>query len=648
MCAPAVEVIQKTTEAIQKLARSFGCSIFPELVQKPFSNDRRASNHGRILLGLLLGAVCQSCAPTDVHVRAKPAISAASRTVQQPGPLTSEFLDTAKLEGNNSAANRIAEQHYLKVALNAWAALKAARDQSDPTLLEIHNQAIANYLQFLSPGDLAIGAADEVVDGRHMRIVLQDEAKPDGPPGFDQLVASERLAIRGLRERYVRAGLGGRLVCQQEPDRVSALSRYTVPEKQQVARSAVFREVSFPKGRIEILLLDPSKTERIELDGRLWEIGGDFSAPLAAIASRTRFIFQRWQGLFRMEHYADRQGIFFLEPYDPEKIPVLMVHGILSSPLMWRDLTNRIMGDPSLQKKYQVWHYTYATGFPILTSANIFREQLDGVNIALQRAGLPPHKPIVLIGHSLGGLLAKMMVSDSHDLIWDQFFRVSPDRLNLSPADRDWIEHLTFFKARHDISRVIFMASPFKGSKTADMILFRFSSRLVRFPAKLKGHHYRVFTLNRSLMVKSKENRLIAERQPSSIDLLSPESPETIALGQLKVAPWIPFHLIIGIRHGSNVRRSSDGIVAYSSSYLDGAESELDVQTGHTVTHSPKTEEEVLRILKLNLRHPGTLSDLKRLPRLLPTKSITEVSNAGVVRSFLTFGRWALRQSQKH
>jgi pimeloyl-ACP methyl ester carboxylesterase len=582
-------------------------------VQKSFPIDRRA-NHGQILLGLLLGAVCQSCAPTDVHIRANSAISVASRTVQQPGPLTSEFLDTTKLEGNNSAANRIAEQHYLKVALNAWAALKAARDQSDPTLLEIHNQAIANYLQFLSPGDVAIGAADEIVDGRHMRIILRDEAKPDGPPGFDQLIASERLTIRGLRERYVRAGLGGRLVCQQEPDRISALSRYTVPEKEQVARSAVFREVSFPRGRIEILLLDPSKPERIELDGRLWEIGGDFSAPFAAIASRTRFIFQRWQGLFRMEHYADRQGIFFLEPYDPEKIPVLMVHGILSSPLMWRDLTNRIRGDPSLQRKYQVWHYTYATGFPILTSANMFREQLDGVNIAFQRAGLPPHKPIVLIGHSLGGLLAKMMVSDSHDLIWNQFFRVSPDRLNLSLADRDWIEHLTFFKPRHDISRVIFMASPFKGSKTADMILFRFSSRLVRFPAELEGHHYRVFTLNRSLMVNSKENRLIAERQPSSIDLLSPESPETIALGQLKVAPWIPFHLIIGIRHGANVSRSSDGIVAYSSSYLDGAESELDVQTGHTVTHSPKTEEEVLRILRLNLRHHGPLSDSKRLP----------------------------------
>jgi hypothetical protein len=135
--------------------------------------------------------------------------------------LASEFLGAAKLEGNNSGPNRIAEQRYLSVALKAWAALKAARDQSDPTLLEIHNQAIADYLQFLSPGDLAIGRADEVVDGRHIEIILRDEAKPDSPPGFDQLVPSERLTIRGLRERYVRAGLGGRLVCQQ--DRIVSL-----------------------------------------------------------------------------------------------------------------------------------------------------------------------------------------------------------------------------------------------------------------------------------------------------------------------------------------------------------------------------------------------------------------------------------------
>jgi hypothetical protein len=180
--------------------------------------------------------------------------------------------------------------------------------------LEIHNQAIANYLQFLSPGDLAVGTVDEVVDGQDMRVVLRDEFKPDSPPGFDRLIPSERLAIRGLRERYIRAGLGGRLVCQQEPDRVSALCRYTVPEKQQVARSAVFRLVSFAKGRIEILSVDPSKTERIALDGRLWDIGGDFSVPFAAMASRTRFIFQRWQVFSEFNTTQTGKAYFFSSP----------------------------------------------------------------------------------------------------------------------------------------------------------------------------------------------------------------------------------------------------------------------------------------------------------------------------------------------
>ena len=253
----------------------------------PFPIDRRASGHWQILLGLLLGAICQSCAPTDVHIRDKPAISAAAGIIRSTGPLASEFREAANLEGAaNVAADRIAREHYLRVALNARAALKATRGQQDPALLEIHNQAIANYLQFLSPGDLAVGTVNEVVDGQDMRVVLRDEFKPDSPPGFDRLIPSQRLAIRGLRERYIRAGLGGRLVCQQEPDRVSALCRYTVPEKQQVARSAVFRLVSFAKGRIEILLVDPSKTERIELDGCLWDIGGDFSAPYAAMACR--------------------------------------------------------------------------------------------------------------------------------------------------------------------------------------------------------------------------------------------------------------------------------------------------------------------------------------------------------------------------
>src|SRR5215469_14461121 len=96
-----------------------------------FPIDRRASYHGQILLGLFLGAICQSCVPTDVHVHAKPAISTAAGIIRPTGPLALEFLAATKLEGGNVAANRVAREHYLRVALNAWAALKATRGQPD-------------------------------------------------------------------------------------------------------------------------------------------------------------------------------------------------------------------------------------------------------------------------------------------------------------------------------------------------------------------------------------------------------------------------------------------------------------------------------------------------------------------------------------
>src|SRR6516225_9698935 len=99
-----------------------------------FPIDRRASGLWQILLGLLLGAICQSCAPTDVHIRDKSAISAAAGIIRPTGPLASEFLEALKLEGANVAANRTARELDLRSALNAWVALKATSGQQDPAL----------------------------------------------------------------------------------------------------------------------------------------------------------------------------------------------------------------------------------------------------------------------------------------------------------------------------------------------------------------------------------------------------------------------------------------------------------------------------------------------------------------------------------
>jgi pimeloyl-ACP methyl ester carboxylesterase len=517
--------------------------------------------------------------------------------------LVRDYFVTAQADRSVHGSNRVSQQRYLQLTVDAWGALQ--HDPNDATALQVFNEAMANYLRFWSPAELALGQTDESINGRPVKVFLREAAAPQRPLVFDQLIPSDDLRVKGVRDEFRRAGLGGLVVCQQEPAPGSPLNRFDVPEKLQEARTAVVQRVT--PDAVEISLYDSKKVDSVQIGGRSWAIGGDFTSPMAVMMSKTRFVYQRWQGFFEAQHFGSREGIFFLEPYDPDKIPVVMIHGLLSTPLMWKNLTNRINADPVLQRHYQVWHVSYPTGLPILTNAATLRSDLDRLNAALKAAGYPPHRQMVVIGHSMGGVLTKVLISDSGPLVWDAVFRVPPEQLQLSDRDRAAIKQILFFKPRPDVGRAIFMASPFRGSKTANMVLFRLTARLIQYPPDLTALEGRVFRQNRSLMVDSKENRLLAARVPSSVDLLSPESAISESLANMQVARGVPFHLIIGIRGSSVGRNSSDGVVSYMSSHLDGAESEFLVHTGHSVTHDPKTEDEVIRILKENLaRKPAT------------------------------------------
>jgi hypothetical protein len=88
------------------------------------------------------------------------------------------------------------------------------------------------------------------------------------------------------------------------------------------------------------------------------------------------------------------------------------------------------------------------------------------------------------------------------------------------------------------------------------------------------------------------------QRVPNSIDTLDPNDRFVQLLNKLPLASGVPYHSIIGDRGRGDTPNSSDGIVAYWSSHLDGAQSELIVPTNHQAEHSPEGIAEVCRILK--------------------------------------------------
>jgi hypothetical protein len=86
----------------------------------------------------------------------------------------------------------------------------------------------------------------------------------------------------------------------------------------------------------------------------------------------------------------------------------------------------------------------------------------------------------------------------------------------------------------------------------------------------------------------------------SAVHTLSPRNPVLRSLAELPID--VPFHSIIGQHRPGPVETSSDGVVKYASAHLDGATSELLVQSDHGVTNKPQTQTEIKRILQLELQ----------------------------------------------
>jgi len=71
------------------------------------------------------------------------------------------------------------------------------------------------------------------------------------------------------------------------------------------------------------------------------------------------------------------------------------------------------------------------------------------------------------------------------------------------------------------------------------------------------------------------------------------------------MAKRIPYHSIIGDRGRGDTPNSSDGVVPYWSSHLDGAESEQIVPSGHPAHRDPQAIAEMVRILKKHIAGKG-------------------------------------------
>lgn len=512
----------------------------------------------------------EASASADGRLAAAEREIVAAQKLQQRQPLEAigKFLSAAE-----AAANRLREQ------------------PKDATALRDYNFALSRVFSAIRAGQIDAWSQPLSVPG--YVVTHRKDTRAMWNPADYEFTPCDELIVGGtaFHERARRVGLGATLL---------ATRRTTVKDfKKQFLRTehiyyGVTAVATFQGNRCEISLDDPLARHTVALKGRSFPLAGDFSTAVATFLVREKPQKLGLTRLLRPDKYKDTALLYRLQPYDRNKIPVLFVHGLQDTSATWMPMFNSLLDDPEIRDAYQFWFFTYPSGYPFPYSAALLRHDLDRFDKAF-----PDHKPIVMVGHSMGGLLTRMMLTDSgQDAMWRELFNRTPAQTPLSENDKELLANILIFKERRDINRAIFMSTPHRGSEMASNWIGKIATKLVRLPKNLV-----MIGADMATAATETKGEFHLRRMPNAIDTLSPKNSFVIAMNKRPLAPDIPYHQIQGDRGKGDSPNSSDGVVAYWSSHLDGARSTKIVPSGHGTHLNPEGIAEMHRILKLHLRN---------------------------------------------
>ena len=414
---------------------------------------------------------------------------------------------------------------------------------------------------------------------------------------FDHLTVVDDNHAKGLDNYYRCHGVGVTAVGTRHRRNVPG-DEFS-PRNRYASATILMRPASntdaVSEGPMVIEVHDPVRSKNVEIGGEFFPLASDYSAPIkTAMGSYTTTdVFRAF--LQPGQTQPDESGLFTLERYQPGKIPVIVIHGLLSDRFTWANYINEIRVQPDLMDRFQFWSYQYPTGEPFLQSAARLRRELEELrdlyDPSRSDAALDQ---TMIVGHSMGGLIAKLQVISTGDKLWRSIASRPIDQLALSPSARDTLTELFYFQPSPMVSRVVFIGTPHRGSAFAQRAIGRLGALLVREPEELRQRQRQVVEANPGVFSDE-----FSRRFPTSIDLLNPSSALLQAIGRLDFAPAIASHSIIGNWRPMIGNGPSDGIVPVASATIDQVETQLMVHQKHTgLTNDPVVIAEVMRIMR--------------------------------------------------
>jgi pimeloyl-ACP methyl ester carboxylesterase len=405
------------------------------------------------------------------------------------------------------------------------------------------------------------------------------------PNYFTSFVDADQVKDKLIRKANHQEGVGGALVGVRI---INPPEEFAPPKG---ITAAVTATVDFHGKNARLALRRPSKQPTATVEGKVRPLNADFSGPISYYEPPPNLLLVGVMGALRAAHYEKKTGLYFLQPYDPDRIPVVFVHGLISTPFDWVKTINGLLADSEIRKHYQFWVFAYPTGNPVLYSALRLREELAKVDELY-----PNHKGYVLVGHSMGGLLSQAQVTNITRTDWVKALGAQGMTLFDGLQPTELVARATTFKSNPRVKRVVFICTPHRGSKMASAGIGQLAIKLISLPTDL-------VTTIKSEIPEATLRKINNGRLPNSVSNLAPNAPYLKVLNEEPIQ--VPYHSIIGNRGKPGpLAESTDGVVPYWSSHLDGAQSECIVPGPHGSCELPETITELDRILRLNLGLP--------------------------------------------
>ncbi len=445
---------------------------------------------------------------------------------------------------------------------------------------------------------------------------------------FERFEIVSDYETEGIQNQYHTYGLGVPLIAVRKQQEVAAPTEKYYPPELTLPMTAFCHfewengEVNGKLIRAVVKLYDPLERMTVTADGQVVPLESDITTPLA-YHLRDPILnsgLLETASLLNAELAPEYYGMYMLEPYDPEKIPVVMVHGFWSSPLTWVRMFNDLRANSDIHKNYQFWFYSYPAGQPFWLSARQMRQDLEQIHRELNPHGNSHAlNQMVLVGHSMGGLISTLQTMESDNHFWEM---VSDDAIDEFAGDPESIELLRktfFFSPNPSVRRVVTIASPFQGSEIANQAVRWISQKLFTLPQAEVDPLEQIVKQNGK---KLKREFLLASS--TSLDSLAPEASVFQAMLKSQVAPDVQYHNILGrVPHrkplslpGSEPVFEGDGVVSLESAENPWAESEVVVRAEHSSVHQhPRCIYEVRRILLKNLVELGRVR-IRKIPEL--------------------------------